>query len=135
MNPKNAFLLNVTKFLVKISQFEFLVMTDPSILVYILFLSLNIPYFLSKNCPLPSPPEKSHPLILSDPPVKAEVLPSPPFLKVWSEFHPHPSPPTPSRNQGACYEKVIYQSYFSEVSYKIILLFIFVIHHLRLHNF
>ena len=33
--------LIVTKFLVKIPQFEFLVMTEQSILVYKLFLSLN----------------------------------------------------------------------------------------------
>ena len=43
VNPKNIkvhpsrHLLKVTKFLVKISQFEFLVMTEQSIIVYVLF--------------------------------------------------------------------------------------------------
>ena len=37
-----SYLLKVTKFLVKISQFEFLVMTERNIFVYKLFLPLNI---------------------------------------------------------------------------------------------
>ena len=37
-----SYLLKVTKFLVKISQFEFLVMTGKNIFVYKLFLLLNI---------------------------------------------------------------------------------------------
>ena len=53
MNPKTisfssftpSDLLKVTKFLVKISQFEFLVTAEQRILVYKLFLSLNIPDF------------------------------------------------------------------------------------------
>ena len=53
MNPKNisfssfipSYLLKVTKFLVKNSQFEFLVMTEQSIFIYKPFLSLNIPDF------------------------------------------------------------------------------------------
>ena len=40
-----SYLLKVTKFLVKISQFEFLVMTEKNIFVYKLFLSLNISDF------------------------------------------------------------------------------------------
>ena len=40
LNP--IFLLKVTEFLVKISQFKFLVMTEKNIFVYKLFLSLNI---------------------------------------------------------------------------------------------
>ena len=43
LNPSN--LLKVTKFLVKISQFEFFVMTEKNIFVYQLFLSLNISDF------------------------------------------------------------------------------------------
>ena len=52
-----SYLLKVTKFLVKISQFEFLVMTEQEFL-FINFLSLNIPdfsLFLLKNC--------NHPLL------------------------------------------------------------------------
>ena len=40
-----SYLLKVTKFLVKISQLEFLVMTEQSIHFYKHFLSLNIPDF------------------------------------------------------------------------------------------
>ena len=40
------YLVKVTKFLVKISQFEFLVMTEKNIFVYKLFLSLNISDFI-----------------------------------------------------------------------------------------
>ena len=43
LNP--TYLLKVTKFLVKISQFEFLVMRKKNIFVYQLFLLLNIPDF------------------------------------------------------------------------------------------
>ena len=38
-------LLKVTKFLVKVSQFEFLVMAEKNIVVYKLFFSLNISDF------------------------------------------------------------------------------------------
>ena len=76
----------VTKFLLKISQFEFLVMTKQSALVYKLVLSLNIRdfslFFVKKL--RPPRPEKSHPLFPSKPPLKAEVQSSPPpFLKSW----------------------------------------------------
>ena len=65
-----SYLLKVPKFLVKISKFKFLVMTEKNIFVYKLFLSLNIsdfilPYNLKIDPPpnLPPPlPEKSHPL-------------------------------------------------------------------------
>ena len=40
-----SYILKVTKFLVKISQFEFSVMTEKNIFVYKLFLSLNISDF------------------------------------------------------------------------------------------
>ena len=76
-NP--SYLLKVTKFLVKISQFEFLVTTEQRILLYKLFLSLNIPvfnlFFVKK---LQGPLKKSHPAS-SDSPLKTEVLSSPPF--------------------------------------------------------
>ena len=48
-----SYLLKVTKFLGKISQFEFLVMTEKNIFAYKLFLSLNISdfnLFLCENC-------------------------------------------------------------------------------------
>ena len=50
-----SYLLKVTKFLVKISQFEFLVMTEKNIFVYKLFLSLS-PWRLSHWSPLKPPP-------------------------------------------------------------------------------
>ena len=56
LNP--SYLLKVTKFLVKISKFEFLVMTEKNIFVYKL-LSLNISgftLFLCKNYNPPPPP-------------------------------------------------------------------------------
>ena len=52
-----SYILKVTKFLVKISQFEFSVMTEKNIFVYKLFLSLNISdfniFFMWKLQPLP----------------------------------------------------------------------------------
>ena len=78
-------------FLVKIYQFEFLVMTEKNIFAYELFLSLNISlnisYFLCENC---SPPEKCCPYFPATPskswsPVKP---PSPSFLKICLEFQP-----------------------------------------------
>ena len=95
MNPKNikvfhpsppSYLLKVTKFLVKISQFEFLVTTKQRILVYKLFLSLNIPdfslFFVKKLQP-PPPPQKSHPYLSEQPPSKNCRTVKPPFLKIW----------------------------------------------------
>ena len=93
-------LLKVTKFLVKISQFKFLVMTKKNSFVYKLFLLLNISDFslvclLCKICTTPPPPyppprKKSHPSF-QQPPSKNwdPVKPSPlPFLKIWSEAYP-----------------------------------------------
>ena len=80
MNP--SYLLKVTKFLLNISQFGFLVTTEQSVLVYKLFLLLNIPYFslfLLKNCN--PPPDKSYPLFLSNSPLKSEALSSSPLWK------------------------------------------------------
>ena len=90
MNPQNiksfsflipSYLLTVTEFLGKISQFEFLVMTEKNIFAYKLFLSLNISNFnLFLMWKLhTSPHEKSHPLS-QQPPLKVEVLSSPPPL-------------------------------------------------------
>ena len=56
-SPPSSFtlsqLLEINKLLVKISQFELLVMTEKNIFAYKLFVSLNI----SKSC---NPFEKSH---------------------------------------------------------------------------
>ena len=41
-----SYLLKVTEFFARISQFEFLVMTEKNIFAYKLFLSLNIPDFI-----------------------------------------------------------------------------------------
>ena len=92
-------LLKVTKFLSKISQFEFLVITEKNIFAYKLFLSLNISdfnLFIIWQLQPPSP-EKSHPLVPSNPPLKIEVLSSrPPFFKIWLEAQPTPNPQPPS---------------------------------------
>ena len=53
----NFYLLKLTKFVGKISQFEFLVMTEKNVFAYKLFLSLNISdfnLFLCENCNPPS---------------------------------------------------------------------------------
>ena len=55
-------------------------MTKKNIFVYKRFLLLNIldfSWFLCKSC---NPPEKSHPLFPSNPPLKIEILSSPPLL-------------------------------------------------------
>ena len=96
MNPQNikvfsflipSYLLIVTKFLGKISQFEFL----KNIFAHKLFLSLNISdfnlFFMWKLQPPPSP-EKSHPLFPSKSPLKVAALSSPPFFKIWLESWP-----------------------------------------------
>ena len=79
-----SYFSKVTKFLLKISLCGFLVTTEKSIFVYTLLLSLNISdfslFFFCKNS---NPPEKSYPLFSSNLPLKAEVLSSPPFLKIW----------------------------------------------------
>ena len=73
-------ILFLTKFLVKISQFEFLFMTEKNVFLYKLFLSLNISdlsfFFFVK---IANPPEESYPLFSSNPPLKQKVLLSLPF--------------------------------------------------------
>ena len=95
-----SFILNtilsfkVTRFLGQISQFEFLVMTEKNIFAYKLFFSLNISdfnLFLCENCI----PLKKSPSLSQQPPLKVEVLSSPPpFLKIWLEAQ------TPCRKGG-----------------------------------
>ena len=63
-----SFLLKVTKFLVKISQFPFLVMPEKNIFVYKLFLPLNISDFRVFFVKTATPhPEKSYPLFSCNP--------------------------------------------------------------------
>ena len=91
--PIPSYLLKVTKFLSKVSQFEFLVMTEKSIFAHKLFLSLNISdfnLFFMWKLQAPPPPEKVAPS-KSWGPVK------PLFLKIWSEVQP------PCRKRGAHY--------------------------------
>ena len=72
LTPSN--LLKITKFLVKVSQFEFFVMTEKNSFVSKLFLSLNISdivYLLCKNCtPPPPPPIERAPPLSHQPPSK-----------------------------------------------------------------
>ena len=75
----------------KIYHFEFLVMTEKNIFAYKLLLSLNMSdsdlFFMWKL--QPPPPEKSHLIFPSNPPLKVEVLSNPPpFLKIWLETQP-----------------------------------------------
>ena len=107
MNAQNikvtpSYLLKVTKFFIKISQFEFIVMTEKNIFVYKLFLLSNISdlslFFFCKNCNLPL--KKVTSLFSSNPPLKVEVLSRPPFLKIWDKVHPLP----PQQKGGAHYD-------------------------------
>ena len=71
------YLLKVTKFLVKICQFKFLVMADKHFGLYF-FCCLKFPilvYFLCNNCDPSLPLLKSHPLFCSNFPLKIEILP------------------------------------------------------------
>ena len=72
----SSYLLKVTKFLVKISQFKFSVMAEKNIFAYHFSLSINISdlnLFLTKNC--------------NPPPLTPQP---PPLLKIWLEVQPPP---------------------------------------------
>ena len=104
----------VTKILVKISQFESLVMTEKNIFAHKHFLSLNISDFIFyvkiANCP----PEKKSPLFPSNLPLKAEVLSSPPFWKFGWSFNLPPPPSRKGEEGGAHYglnNFIFYQQY------------------------
>ena len=80
--------LKVTKFSVKISQFEFLVMPERNIFVYKLFLLLNISdfsLFLCKSYNLPG--KKSLPHSQQFPSKNWDPVKTP-FLKTWLEAQP-----------------------------------------------
>ena len=101
-----SYLLKVTEFLVKISQFEFLVMTEKNIFAYKLFLSLNIldfNLFFNKHS---NPLKKVTLLFCSNLTLKVEVLSSLSFFKIWLEVQPPPPPPLPPlpsrRGEGRC---------------------------------
>ena len=67
-----SYLLKVTKFFAKISQFEFLVITEKNIFLYKLFLSLNIwdfSLFFCKNCTPPPPKKQRYPTLFQQPPL------------------------------------------------------------------
>ena len=77
--------LKVSKFLVKISQFELLVMTEKNIFVYNFlcgYIFQILVYFLCKNCN-PSPSKRSAPPPSHQPPLKIKVKSSIPVLKIW----------------------------------------------------
>ena len=81
-------------------------MIEKNIFAYKLFLSLNISdfnLFLEKNCN-PPPLKKVTPLFPSKPPLKVEVLSSPPIFKIWLEAEPPPpSAHLAGRGVGAHY--------------------------------
>ena len=94
-----SYLLEVTKSLGKISQFEFLVMTEKNIFAYKLFLSLNISDFNLFFMWQLQPPEKSYPLFPSNPLWKLRSCQVPPFWKFGG------STPLPAeRGGGAHYD-------------------------------
>ena len=76
-------LLKVTKFLVKISQFEFLVMTEKNIFVYKLFLLLNISDFSFFFVKIATKLWKKLPPLFQQPPFQSWSPVKPPFLKIW----------------------------------------------------
>ena len=87
MNPQNigiflsltpSYLLKVTKFLVKIYQFKFLIMTEKNIFAYKPFLSLNISDFIF-YVKTATPLEKVNPIFPSNPPLKIEIFQGSPF--------------------------------------------------------
>ena len=87
------YLLKVTKFLGKISQFGFLVITKKNIYAYKLFLS-NISDFIMWQLH-PSPWKKLPPLS-QQPHCKSWGPVKPPFFKIWLEAHP----PPPAEREG-----------------------------------
>ena len=89
-------LLKVTRFLVKISQFKVLVMTDKKFCVYKLFLSLNILLKFIFHVKTATSLKKTTPSFQANP-CKNQVSlkpatppPSPPpILKIWQEAQPY----------------------------------------------
>ena len=88
-----SYLLKVTKFLVKISQFKFLVITEKNISVYKLFFALNISDFIFFFF-VKLQPHSPSPLLKKLPSLQVIVLSSLPFWKFGRRFNP------PSRKEG-----------------------------------
>ena len=84
-----SYLSKITKFLVKVSQSEFFVMTEKNIFVSKLFLSLNFQIFIF-YVKITTLPRKDHPLFSTKPFLKIKVLSSPPFWKFGWRFNPSP---------------------------------------------
>ena len=106
-----SYLLKVTKFLLKISQFEFLAMTEKNTFAYKPFLSLNISdfnnFYVKTATPLP-PLKKVTSLFPSNSPLKVEALSSSlPLFENWLEVQP-PPPPGRKGGEGAHYDSWIF---------------------------
>ena len=89
LNP--SYLLKVTKFLVKICQFEFLVMTEKNIFVYTLFLSLNTSDFSLFFCKIATPLKKVTPSFPATFLSKLRSCQTPLFWKFGRRFNPPPA--------------------------------------------
>ena len=80
------YLLKVTKILVKMSQFEFLVMTEKYIFIYNFFVIKYFRFWFIFNIKIATQrPEKNHPTLSQQPPLKIEVLSIPFrfFKQIW----------------------------------------------------
>ena len=95
-----SYLSKATKILGKISQFEFLVMTEKDIFAYKLFLSdFNLFFMWKLNPPCPPPSWKKSPSLSKQPSSKSWVpVKFPPFWKFGWRLNP------PCRNEGAHYD-------------------------------
>ena len=96
------FFLKVTEFLVKISQFKHLVITERNIFAYKLFLSLNISdfTFYVKIANPPCPLKKVTLLLPSNPLLKVEVLSSPAIFENLVGGSTPPPQPAEGREGG-----------------------------------
>ena len=97
-----SYLLKVTKSFGKIPWFELLVITEKNIFACKLFLLLNISDFNFLCVKIALPLGKKSSPFSQQPSLKVEVLPSPPFLKIWLEVQPPPPPPS-RKGVGAQY--------------------------------
>ena len=98
------FFFKVTEFLVKISQFKYLVITERNIFACKLFLSLNISDFIFyvKIANLPCPLKKVTLLLPSNPLLKVEVLSSPAIFENLVGGSIAPPPRQQKGGRGVC---------------------------------